>query len=445
MALLDAHITKLENGITVVVIPKTGMMVDVNVWIKDGSRNDEAPRAGELHLLEHAVFKGTKKFPHWQDVNQILRCYGREDNIDAATDYEYVQFSIRGMPEQLEEMTFLLSELILRPKIVEYAMNHEIAKEKLVILEEHNWYLDDFQHSVVDNVWKMMYRDHPLGQPIEGTSKTIGSIKRKHIVRRWRRFFLPDNILIVIQGNVGERIAVKCVKLNFTVKKRKCLQESVIWVPPSFKFQPLDQRIKLESRTLQKFYVAIGWPTRGFRESYRYALWTLSRILGEGMGSILMAEIREKHGIGYQISSEIVELSDAGAFLIRGHFIPTHLIKAIRLMRTIWKGLLNKIEIDVLESAKSSIIADLYNWVEMPAWISRYIYYQWLTEGQNWVTGSRIEPVEKIIKMIKAVNVEDINKAIRKILTSSKLYFSTIGPFNAKLEKEVLQILKAWE
>jgi predicted Zn-dependent peptidase len=445
MPLIEPRVTKLENGLTIVVIPRVGETVEVTLWIKDGSRQDAPSHAGELHMLEHMVYKGTKKLPHWRDVNQLLRWYSQDEGAKAETSYEYVQFYVRGAREQLEEMTFFLSELALRPRILEVGIR-ELLKEKSVIIEEHFEYKDDPTVEVEENIWRAMYRDHPLSQAIQGSPETISAIKRKDLVERWRRTFRPENMLIVIQGNVGERTAVKCVKLNFTTRKRRQEVEPIHWAPPLFRLQPFDRRVKLERQQLNKFYVAIGFPTHGLAEPNRYALWVLSRIFGEGWGSLVMTELREKHGIGYHPVSRVVERTDAGMFLISGCFMPKHLVKAIKLIQRLMRRLLSKrIDRHTLEAAKASVVADFYSWAERPDWVSEYIYYEWLCNGRDWTTDSRIKPIEKIFEAIKAVSVDDVERTIRRLFTPSKLFVSIIGPFDDRMEKEVLELLRSWK
>jgi predicted Zn-dependent peptidase len=171
----------------------------------------------------------------------------------------------------------------------------------------------------------------------------------------------------------------------------------------------------------------------------------LSRIFGEGWGSLVMTELREKHGIGYHPSSEVVECTDAGMFLISGCFMPKHLVKAIKLVQRLMRRLLSKrIDRNTLEAAKASVVADFYNWAERSDWVSEYIYYEWLCSGRDWATDSRIKPIEKIFEAIKAVSADDVGRAIRRLFTPSKLFVSIIGPFDDRMEKEVLELLRSW-
>lgn len=446
MALLHPQVTRLPNGLTIVVIPHVGETVEMTVYFCDGSRADSPQKAGELHKLEHLVFKGTKKFPHWRDLNQLLRWYGRDDGASAETSYEFVQFYVRGMPEQLEEMTFFLSELTLRPRIVERAMKREVEKETSVILTEHFMYEDLLDVKAGENVWQMAYRDHPLGQPVDGTEETIAAISRKDLVNRWHRTFRPDNALIVVHGPIGERSPVKYIKLNFRSRKRTQNAEPIIWTPPAFRSQPFEKRVKLERYPSKEFWIAIGFPTRGLQEPNRCAPRLLSRILGEGWGSLIMTELREKHGIGYHPRSDIAELSDAGMFWIFGNFVPGEFVKAIKLMQAIVRRLITKpVDEDTLRAAKASLKADFRSWAEEPSWVANYIYEQWMAKGRNWTTGSKIEPVEKVFERIDQVSADDVRRAARRIFSASRLFVSAIGPFTDELEAQVTQVLKDWD
>jgi predicted Zn-dependent peptidase len=254
--------------------------------------------------------------------------------------------------------------------------------------------------------------------------------------------------LIVVNGPISERSVVKYLKLNFRSHKRRQVTEPVIWAPPVFRPQSLEKRIKLERYPSRVFWLTIGFPTKGLQESNRYALWLLSRILGEGAGhgSLLITELREKHGIGYHPQSSIDELSDAGAFWIDGNFVPEEFVKAVRLIQMIIRRLIMKsVDEDTLEAAKISLKKDLRSWSVDPLWAEEYIYEQWMARGQNWTTDSKIEPIESLFKKIDRVSADDIRKIARRIFTASRLFVAIIGPFTDKLEQQVIQILKDWD
>lgn len=446
VALLNPQVTKLPNGLTVVVIPHVGDTVEITAFFKDGSRGDSAEKAGELHKLEHLVFKGTKKFPHWRDINQLLRWYGRDDGASAVTAHEFVQFYVRGLPEQLEEMTFFLSELTLRPRIIERAMKRELEKETSVILTEHFMDEDILDVKVDETVWQMIYRDHPLGQAVDGTPETIKAIKRKDIISRWHQTFRTENALVVVHGPIGERSPVKYIKLNFRARKRKQNAESAVWTTPMLRPQPLEKRVKLERYPSKEFWVAVGFPTKGLQEPNRFATRLLSRILGEGWGSLIMMELREKYGIGYHPYSEAQELSDAGMFLIAGNFVPEQFVNAIRLTQAIIRRLITKpVDEDTLKAAKTSLKADFRSWAEEPAWVADYIYEQWMTKGQSWTTGSKIQSIESLFDKIDQVSADDVRRAARRIFRALWFFVSIIGPFTDELESQTMRLLKNWK
>lgn len=432
--LLEPQVSRLANGLTVVVFPRLGQTVTCYVYVRDGSRSDVKP--GELHKLEHDVFKGTKKLPHWRDVNEFLSAY---PDASADTSYEHVRFYLEGMPDQLESMIFFLSELTLRPRLLERAMNNEIRKEKLVISEELFWYEDDPGLKTDEYVWQMMYRGHPLSMPIVGTPETLEAIKRKDLVARFHRTFRPENMLVVIHGNVGERTPVKYVKLHFTARKRKNGCEPLVWTPPSFRFQPFAKRVKLERRPLHKFYLSIGFPTRGLKEPNRWALKLASRVLGELWGSLIMTEMREKFGIGYHPFSSVDELSDAGMFVVSGDFIPGHYVKAIRKFQSFFRRLCEKpVDKEALEAAKTSMAAEFYMMSESGDWAADYYY-------DAWKLGEKLELPESVIRKIKAVDADEVRKAAKRILHPSRQHVAVIGPLTDALEAQTLRLLKQWE
>jgi predicted Zn-dependent peptidase len=438
MGAQDLEIVRLNNGINVVIIPDTNQTdVWVGVYIRDGSRNDPPEKAGLAHLLEHMVFKGTKKLSTWKEINKFA---SRFPSLNAETSYEYIRFYIQGMPDQLESMIFFLSEVILRPRAIEHPIKNDLKKEKKVVLSEYFEYIDDPVEKNSDNIQKLVYKFHPLGHKIIGEPETIANIKRRDLIKRWHTTFRAENILIILYGKVSEGAALNYIKLNFKVRKRKPNKDPSSWIAPLLVRNDLRERVYFEEIPLRNFYFTLAFPTRGLRESNRFILMFISYILSSEWGSILIAELREKLGISYYINSEVVEFTDTGLFTIKGNFLPEHLVLGIRKILNILKGLTTKnIDKIFFENAKTSFITRFRLLSQSPDWIMERIYL-------DWIMGKELRSPESDIKIIKSIELEDIKKIASKIFNPSRMYLSIIGPFSEKISPEdITRIIKKWE
>src|SRR3989304_558789 len=127
----------LKNGLKVVVSPMPNLeSATLTVWVKTGSRFEDARTNGISHFLEHMVFKGSKKRPTAKEIAEVVDSIGAETN--AGTSKDWTNFYIKAHAGHLEKAFDVLSDMILNPILKE----EEIEREKGVIIEELAMYED---------------------------------------------------------------------------------------------------------------------------------------------------------------------------------------------------------------------------------------------------------------------------------------------------------------
>ena len=171
------HKKIFKNGLTLLTVPiPTALSITMSVFVKAGSRYEEARINGISHFLEHLHFKGTKKFPTAKKLSEIVDSIGGEFN--ANTGKEHTQYFIRAAAEHLPLITEVLTDLVQNPLFDE----KEIEREKGVIIEEINMYKDNPQIHIESLFEETMWPNTPLGKDIAGSAEVIRSIKRPAII-----------------------------------------------------------------------------------------------------------------------------------------------------------------------------------------------------------------------------------------------------------------------
>jgi predicted Zn-dependent peptidase len=85
----------LQNGLTLLTVPiETAASITMSIFVKAGSRYEEASLNGMAHFLEHLHFKGSKKFPTAKKLSEVIDAIGGEFN--ANTGKEHTQYYIRA-------------------------------------------------------------------------------------------------------------------------------------------------------------------------------------------------------------------------------------------------------------------------------------------------------------------------------------------------------------
>src|ERR1700733_16123527 len=176
--------TVQSNGLPVYSIGLPGTRaLTVLVAFDAGARNERPEENGMAHFLEHLVFKGGEKYPHYSDVNETAERLGGV--LNAYTSHDVVAFHITVRAESAPAAIDLLSDFVGRPKIDPEGRD----RERGVVIQEINRAFD--QPSMVAEylIDKAAFGDHPLGRTVLGPEENLRSFTREGIVafrqRRW--------------------------------------------------------------------------------------------------------------------------------------------------------------------------------------------------------------------------------------------------------------------
>ena len=162
----------LDNGTTLLIDEMRDVRsFALGVYVGAGSGDEPPSRRGMSHVLEHLLFKRTRRRTN-AEISRVIDRLGGE--VDAFTTKEYTGFYVHTLEAHFEEALDLIADVVLAPAF----QARDIETERGVILEEigeANDNPDDLVHEMfVGSFWK----SHPLGAPILGTASTVGAIRR---------------------------------------------------------------------------------------------------------------------------------------------------------------------------------------------------------------------------------------------------------------------------
>ena len=159
--------TTLSNGLRIITVPmRSTKAVTVLVLVGTGSKYEKKEESGISHFLEHMFFKGTKKRPNTLRIAETLDRVGGVYN--AFTGKEYTGYWAKVNSKHLNLALDWVSDILLNSKIGE----KEIERERGVIIEEINMYLDNPQSYIGDLFEKLLYGNQPAGRLIIGKRET---------------------------------------------------------------------------------------------------------------------------------------------------------------------------------------------------------------------------------------------------------------------------------
>jgi predicted Zn-dependent peptidase len=399
----------LDNGTTVITeeIPHL-RSVAIGFWIKTGSRYEHAVQNGISHFIEHLLFKGTEKYSA-ASIAQLIDSIG--GHLDASTSQEYTCFYARVLDEQLTLAVELLSDLLLHPKFD----SSELELERQVVLEEIRTTEDtpdDYIHILLANT---LWSEHPLGQPVLGTARSVSSLARFQIIDFFQQHYQPANIIITAAGSIKHEGLMKLLARSYTPLSGEAAEINH-QPPPRF-----NQRVVVRDKNLEQVHLCIG--TKGLPQNHRqrFGVELLNVILGGGNSSRLFQEIRERRGLAYSVYSYFTSYRDTGMGAIYAATSRESYLEVIGLILEQLDSL-KRLEItpDELERSKNHLKGHLTLGLEntfnrMVALAKHEIYF-----GRQF-------SLDEILAGIDRVTVQEINQLANELFDSYHLALIALG------------------
>ncbi|MBM3415158.1 MAG: insulinase family protein [Bacteroidetes bacterium] len=200
---------ELSNGLRVLLMPDASQTnIAVNIVYKVGSRHEGYGESGMAHLLEHMLFKQCKKFA---DIKKAIADKGAFANgttwYDRTNYYEILSAS----DENLRWAIDMEADRMVNSKI----LPEELAKEFSVVRNEFE-IGENYQSNVLmQRVISSMYLWHNYGKSTIGSKEDIERVKAENLKLFYKKYYQPDNAVLIIAGKFDEKNALKYVQQYF--------------------------------------------------------------------------------------------------------------------------------------------------------------------------------------------------------------------------------------
>ena len=211
------YIEKLENGLTIMVVPKKTRKRYI-VWSANfGSIDNKFYAPGEniltvvpdgiAHYLEHKLFEqenGTNSL-------DVLSSIGVDANAYTTNDHTaYLYECTENFEEALDEFM----NYVQNP----YFTDENVEKERGIIEQEIMMYDDYPEWVIYMNAMKCLYKDNEMNIDVAGTKETIAKINKEKLYKIYNSFYRPENMIIVLSGNFVPEEIIEKVKSKITMK-----------------------------------------------------------------------------------------------------------------------------------------------------------------------------------------------------------------------------------
>jgi predicted Zn-dependent peptidase len=414
----------LKNGLKVLLVPQKYASTTVAlILVGTGSRYERKKDCGISHLLEHMLFKGTKKrksqFELMKDLDRVGGAY------NGFTDRELTGFYVHLGAGQLSLALDILSDMLLNSVFRE----KDLKKEKKVILEEIHM-IQDHPARYLGDLWeRLLYGNQPAGRPVIGFKNTLIKISRKNLINYLKRQYGAPNLLLVIAGKFDQNKVLKKIKEYFLAFKK-------IKPQPKEKIKEIQKKpeILLFYKKTDQTHLALGVRTFSLFHPDRYVLACLAVILGGYMSSRLFQEIREKRGLAYYISTLPQAYSDCGYLLTLAGVDNKKIKEAISaILKEYQKIKTQPVSEEELSRAKEFLKGRLNLSLQTPPDFATFF-------GTQLILTKKILTPDQIKKKIEKITQKDILRVAKKIFLPQRLNLALIGPIKEK--NKILNLLK---
>jgi predicted Zn-dependent peptidase len=296
--------TVLPNGLIILTERMDHLRsVAMGVWIKSGSRCEPAEINGISHFVEHMLFKGTRSRSAQAIAREMDSIGG---NLDAFTGKETICFNVKSLADHVPIALDVLSDLVLNPVFAA----PDIERERGVILEEIKIDEDNPDVLVHELFTQSFWKDHPLGWPILGTTRTVASLDQHKLFNYHNDRFHAGNMVFSAAGNLDHDQFAASIAARFSNLSAGASVTELAAPEAS-------ARVVLRNKkSLEQVQICLGVPAPPITDENRYATLILNTVLGGGMSSRLFQTIREERGLAYSIYSDLSPYRDTGTLCV---------------------------------------------------------------------------------------------------------------------------------
>jgi predicted Zn-dependent peptidase len=414
----QTHLATLPNGLRVLVIRTPGRAtLDLSVFVHTGSQH-EAPRdSGISHVVEHMAFKGTAR-RDCQRINLDAESLGAQ--VNAHTDKDHSAFHIVGLARDAEAFVELLADIVQHGSFPA----DELERERQVILHEYVEDEDDPLSVGFRLFDQLCYGKHPLAQPVIGQRRHIERFTRADLLAYVQRRYSAANTVVALAGDVDPDAVARAVERDFGTMPRGSENRAA---PPQWLGGWRTRALPGSPQT----HVVLGFALPGLAGAHQAGV-VAAALLGEGMSSPLMDQLRERRGIVYYAacSADVLEL--AGQFVIEASTSPQQLLPFFAALAPLLHAQAERTDPVALARARQQIVVRHLRELERP---SRRLE----SAALDLFALGRVRPREQMLQALQDVSAGQVRDTFAHMIADGAALAVT-----GKLRRGVDAPLRDW-
>src|SRR5438093_1166437 len=170
-----------------------------------------------------------------------------------------------------------------------------------------------------------MFGDQPLGWSIAGDEPTVQGLSRKDLVDYVAAWYVPNNLVVSVAGNIDHDEVLGLVAEAFKDAKPGEIGGYLPAAEPNG-----TPRVIVETRQINQANIVMGLKAPGRKDPERYYLTVMSNLLGSGMSSRLFKEVRERRGLAYSVGCGVSRFLDTGILATSAGVSPENVEETVK-------------------------------------------------------------------------------------------------------------------
>jgi zinc protease len=302
----DIHNSVLKNGLQVIInsdhaVPK----VSIQLWYNVGSKDERSGQKGLAHLLEHMIFKGTRRLSE-SDINMITSKLSGYTN--AFTSYDYTGYLFDFPKQHWQVALDMLSDCMTNCTFNEDMLQSELK----AVIQELKLYKDDYSSSLIEAMVANIFSDHPYHHPIIGYKQDLWSITREGLLQFYRKYYCPNNATLVITGDVDPVEVQKEIEFYFgSIPKIKEEPRAVHYAAEDIKPTGV-----ILYRDVQRSQLLYAWRIPGAQAKEDFLTSVIAYIMGESKSSILYKRLVDDLCLATNVQMYVDDMFEHGLLFL---------------------------------------------------------------------------------------------------------------------------------
>ncbi|RVU47535.1 M16 family metallopeptidase [Rubrivivax rivuli] len=349
----DTFLHTLPNGVRCLVLHQPWRQaVNLSVFVRAGSQHEARRFTGISHVVEHMAFKGTAT-RSCQQINLAAEALGAE--VNAHTDKDHTAFHIDGMAADLPAFVALLAEIVQHSTFPE----EELERERQVILHEYTEFDEDPVSMAFRLFDRACYGLHPAGQPVIGSRANLERFTRADLQAHVARLYTGPNVVVAVAGPVDAPAFARQVEAAFGAMPGG--------TPNTVEAPAWQGGVKLRRMAgSAQCQLVLGHGMPPLADA-KHTAWVLAAaLLGEGMSSPLLDEIRERRGLAYHVGCSADVGALAAQFVIDAATAPEQADELLQAVAVLLQRHAEKTDSVALARARKQLAVRALRTLEQP-------------------------------------------------------------------------------